>query len=116
MNEKSEVEKLFKDFYTTVEIQFQTKISIFHTDNGTEYFKGNLGQLLKEKGIHYQSTSIDTPHQNGIGERKNRHLLVVARAIMFSMNIPKYFSGEVILTTSDLINRMPTRVLKYNTP
>ena len=73
-----------------VQTQFQTKISILHTDNGTEYFNELLGNLLKEKGIYHQSTCADTPQQNGIAERKNKHLLEVARAIMFSLNVPKY--------------------------
>ena len=49
-----------------------------------------LVSFLKENGIHYQSTCVDTPQQNGIAERKNKHLLEVARAIMFSINVPKY--------------------------
>ena len=90
-NEKFEVEKLFKEFYKMVETQFQTKISILHTDNGIEYFNKLLGNFLKEKGIHYQSTCVDT--QNEIAERKNKHLLEMARAIMFSINVPKYLWG-----------------------
>ena len=35
---------------------------------------------------------------------------------MFSMHVPKYLWGEAVLTSSYLINRMPTRVLNYSTP
>ena len=35
---------------------------------------------------------------------------------MFTTNVPKYFLGETVLTASYLINRMPTRVLQYQTP
>ena len=42
MNKKSDVEKLFKDFYTLIENQFQTKISILRTDNGKEFFNQYL--------------------------------------------------------------------------
>lgn len=65
---------------------------------------------------------ITNPHvltlQNKMGllKEKNKHLLEVARAIMFSMNIPKYFWGDAVLTASYLINRMPTRVLQYTYP
>ena len=72
--------------------------------------------FLKEKGIHHQSTCVNTPQQNGIAERKNKYLLEVAHAIMFSMNVPRYFWGEAVLTASYLINRMPIRILKYSTP
>jgi hypothetical protein len=37
MNTKAEVEKLFKEFYDMVENQFQTKISILRSDNGTKF-------------------------------------------------------------------------------
>ena len=74
------------------------------------------GFFLKEKGILYQCTCRETPWQNGIAKRKNKHLLEVARAIMFSMNVPKYLWCDAILTASYLINRMPTRVLQFQTP
>lgn len=116
MKKKSDVKNLFEDFYTMIENQFQTKIGILHSDNGTEYFNEHLEAFLKNNGIVHQSTCRDTPQQNGIAERKNKHLLEVARAIMFYMNVPKYLWGEAILTASYLINRMPTKMLKYQTP
>lgn len=73
-----------------VENQFQTKTSIFCIDNGTEYFNTCLGDFFKEKDIQHQSICHSTHQQNGIAKRKNRHLLEVGRAIIFSMNVPKY--------------------------
>ena len=116
MNEKFEVEKLFKDFYKMVETQFQFKINIFHTDNGIESFNEHMERFLKENCIHHQSTCMDTPQQNGIVDRKNKHLLEVARVIMFYMNVSKYLWGETVLTASYLINMMPIRILKFSTP
>ena len=96
-----------------IETQFQTKISILHSDNGTKYFNHVLGVFLKEKGILHQFTCVDTPQQNGITKRKNKHLLEVSRGLMFQTNVPKYLWGEAILTASYLINRMPSRVLDF---
>jgi transposase InsO family protein len=116
LEKKSEVEQRFKDFVQMIENQFQTKIGILRSDNGTEYFNKYLSTFLVTKGIIHQSTCRDTPQQNGVAERKNRHLLEVTRAIMFSMNVPKYLWGNALLTACYLINRMPSRVLKYETP
>jgi hypothetical protein len=96
--------------------QFDTKITILRSDNGTEYFNKKLKEFLQHKGIQQQSTCPNTPKQNGTAERKNRHLLEVARAIMFESNVPKFLWGDAVLTASYLINRMPTRVLNYLTP
>ena len=53
---------------------------------------------MLEKGIIHESSCVDTPAQNGVAERKNRHLLEVARALMFQMNVPKPFWADTIST------------------
>ncbi|TYK08485.1 Beta-galactosidase [Cucumis melo var. makuwa] len=60
--------------------------------------------------------SAYTPQQNGVVERKNRHLLEVARSLMFSTSLPSYLWGDAILTAAHLINRMPSRILHLQTP
>ena len=75
MKEKSEVKRIFKEFYKMIENQLQTKISILRSNNGTEYFNKVLETISNEKGILYQSSCSDTPEHNGIAERKNKHLL-----------------------------------------
>ena len=116
MEKKSEVEQRFQDFFNMIKNQFHTTIGILRSDNGTEYFNKYLSTFLVTNGIIHQSTCRDTPQQNGIAERKNRHLLEVTRAIMFSMNVPKYLWGNALLTACHLINRMSSRVLQYETP
>lgn len=71
--------------------QFEAKIHVLKTDNAKDYFNSILGNFLKREGIVHQSSCIDIPQQNGIDERKNKHLLEVARSPMFSTNVPKYF-------------------------
>lgn len=51
-----------------------------------------------------------------MAERKNRHLLEVARSLMFTTNVPKFLWVEAIKTEVYLINRMPLRVLDHKTP
>ena len=78
-------------------------------------FKSVLGTYLLSRGIVHLSSYVDI-QQNGVAERKNRHLLEVARSLMFSTHVPKHFWGKAVLTTTYFINRMPSRVLKFQTP
>ena len=99
-----------------IENQFQAKVSILRSDNGTKYYNSILGIFFEKKWILHQSSYTDTLEQNGIAERKNKHLLEVARAMMFYMYLLKYLWGDVVLTSSYLINRMPSKVLQYSNP
>ena len=107
---------VFKNFHKMTETQFQTKIQILCTDNGREYFNTTLGTYLAKNGIFHQSSCVNTPQQKGVAKRKNRHLLEMAHALMFTNNVPKFFGGKAVLTSSYLINRLPSRVLQYQTP
>ena len=97
-----------------VKNQFHATIKVLRINNRTEYFKTLLRDFLATNGIIHQSSCIDTPQQNGVAERKN-HLLEVARALMFTMSIPKYLLGEAILTTCHLTNCIPSKVLNFKT-
>ena len=79
--------------------QFNERIKMVRTDNGTEHFNLIVAAFFKNNGILHQSSCIDTPKQNGIANRKNRHLLEVARSLLFSANVLKYFWGAPVLTT-----------------
>ena len=46
MREKFEVERIFKELYTMIKSQFQTKISILRSNNGTKYFNKVLETFL----------------------------------------------------------------------
>lgn len=57
-----------------IQMQFNTKIQVLRTDNGTEY------------------SCVDTPQQNRIAERK-KHILDVARDLMSTTNMLIFFRG-----------------------
>ncbi|KAA0033714.1 Beta-galactosidase [Cucumis melo var. makuwa] len=69
-----------------------------------------LVSFYPPKGL-FTKTHVLTLQQNGITERKNRHLLEIACSIMLSTSFPSYLWGDV-LTATYLINRMPSSVLR----
>ncbi|XP_048235710.1 uncharacterized protein LOC125371219 [Ricinus communis] len=99
-----------------ISTQFSAKVKIFRTDNGTEYMEKTFYSYLDTHEIIHQTSCVNTAAQNGVSERKNRHLLEVARALMFTMHVPKAYWGDAILTAAYLINRMPLRTLNFRCP
>ncbi|PKI68090.1 hypothetical protein CRG98_011686 [Punica granatum] len=58
-----------------------------------------------------QMSCTNTSQQNGQVERKHRHILNVARALMFQASLPTKFWGEYISMAVHLINITPTPLL-----
>ncbi|CAL5366916.1 unnamed protein product [Camellia sinensis] len=113
---KNEVFSCFKSFHKMVSNLFNATIKILRSDNGTEYVDGAFRAYLDDHGILYQTSYVGTLEQNGVAERKNGHLLEVARSLLFTMNVPKSFWGDAVLTAAYLINRMPSSVLHFQIP
>lgn len=96
--------------------QFDTSIQQFWTDNAKDYFNNPLHLFFQKEGIIHESSCVDTPQQNGVAERRMRHLLNVTRTLLHHHQVPKQFWGEAVLTTTYVINRVPSRVLKHQSP
>lgn len=92
-----------------VQTQFhEKKIEVFISDNEQEYFNKVLGQFFSKNYIIYQNSCNDTPSTKWSSQnKKNKHILEVARALLFTNNVPKYLWGQKVTTTTYLVNRMP---------
>lgn len=73
-------------------------------------------EILCGAGDLHQTSCVNTPHQNGRVERKHRHILNVARSLLFQANLPVSFWGESVLAAAHLINRTPSKLLEGKTP
>ena len=71
---------------------------------------------MSSHGILHQSSYAYTPQQNGVAERKNRHLVETARTLLLNYKVPQRFWGDAILAACYLINRMASSVLHDQIP
>ena len=113
---KYEVFSVFQNFHTFVQTQYNGIIRILRSDNGGEYVNHVFQDFFKTHGIIHQTTCPQTPEQNGVSERKNRHLLDMARALLFSAYMPKNLWGDAVQASTHLINRLPSSVLNGKIP
>ena len=91
-------------------------IKVLRSDNAKEYFSSALSSFLSSQGILHQSTCPHTPQQNGITERKNRHLVETAGTLLLNANIPVHYWGYAVLNTNFLINGIPYSTLDNKIP
>ncbi|KAL0345271.1 UNVERIFIED_CONTAM: Retrovirus-related Pol polyprotein from transposon RE1 [Sesamum radiatum] len=116
MKYKSQAVSVLKAFHRMIFTQFGKRIKTIRSDNGTEFLSLECQNFMIEEGIVHQRTCTHTPQQNGVVEIKHKHLLQIARALMFQSNMPAMFWSEALLTATYIINRLPTHVLNWKSP
>jgi len=79
-------------------------IKCFRCDLGGEYTSNKFCQFLALDGTIHQISCTYTPEQNGVAERKHKHIVKTARSLLLFAFVPSEFWGEVVLTTISLIN------------
>ena len=115
LKQRSEVPTVLKSFYHEIKTQYSVDLRILHTDNALEFTQQSIASFCESYGIIHQTSCSHTSQQNGVAERKHRHVLDVARTLMSHMHVPKYIWSDVVLTACFLINRMPSSVLHGDT-
>ncbi|GKB50751.1 retrovirus-related pol polyprotein from transposon TNT 1-94 [Tanacetum coccineum] len=68
------------------------------SDRGTKFLNKTLHAYFKEEGIEHQISTLRTPEQNGIVERRNRTLVGAARTMLLAYKLPLFFWAEAIAT------------------
>lgn len=116
MKHKHEVFKVFCAFHAMIKNQFSAKVRILRSDYGGEYANQEFLHYFQQHGLIHEYSCSQTPQQNGVAERKNRHILETARALLIGAKVPHRHWDDAFVTAVYLMNRMPSRVLGFKTP
>ncbi|PKU87215.1 Retrovirus-related Pol polyprotein from transposon TNT 1-94 [Dendrobium catenatum] len=116
MRTKTEVLTNFIVFRTQIEKYTSKSIKIIRTDGGMEYVNHDFKQYLQINGIAHQISCPYTPEQNGVSERKHRHIIETTRTLLHTAAVPYTYWPEAVLTSIYLINRMPSSNTNQKSP
>jgi hypothetical protein len=116
MKRHSELPSIYKSFTRMVRTQFSATIKIFRSDSGREFLSDNFCQILTLEGTLAQLSCLGAHAQNGVAERKHRHIIESARTILISSFVPSCFWSEAVSTVVYLINRHPSSKLLGKSP
>jgi transposase InsO family protein len=97
------------------EKQFDSIIKQFQSDNGGEYTSNQFKHYLSQNGIFHRLTCLHTSQQNGIAERKHRHVVKLGLTLLAQLGLPSKHWIDSFLTSVYLIDRLPTPVLQNET-
>ncbi|KAB2617403.1 hypothetical protein D8674_013272 [Pyrus ussuriensis x Pyrus communis] len=72
---KSEVFSIFVKFYKFIEVQFGVQIKSLQLDGGGEFVSNTFKEFMQSKGMVHRISCPYTPQQNGLVERRHRHIM-----------------------------------------
>src|SRR5690606_6758572 len=91
---KSDFFSVFVMFQRLVENQFSAKIGVFQCDGGGEFTNTRLISHLKDSGIQQYISCPYTLQQNGLAERKHRHVTELGLSMLFQAKLPQKYWVE----------------------
>ncbi|KAL5804239.1 hypothetical protein ACOSQ3_031039 [Xanthoceras sorbifolium] len=111
---KSDTLNVFLQFNKFVKVQFGASIKAIQSDMGGEFI--SLAKHLTSMGIHYRMSCPYSHQQNGVAERKHRHIVEIGLSLLARARMPLKFWSEAFSTAVILINNLPTPSLNLKSP
>jgi histone deacetylase 1/2 len=105
---------VFKQFKAMAELQFGQPFKAIETDRGGEFRP--FTKFLTDLGVMHKLICPHTHHQNGVVERKHRHIVELGLTLLSQASLPLSFWDYAFLTAVYLINRLPSAPLNFKIP
>jgi hypothetical protein len=83
------------------------------TEWGGEYEK--LNSFFNKIGISHLVSCPHAHQQNGVAERKHRHIIEVGLSLLAQAQMPLKYWDDAFLAATFLINRTLSKVINYST-
>ncbi|KAJ9544070.1 hypothetical protein OSB04_023777 [Centaurea solstitialis] len=80
-------------------------VQSIRSDHGTEFKNSTLETFFDQKGISQNFSSVRTPQQNGVAERRNRTLIEAARSMLSEANLATQFWAEAETLSTFLLSK-----------
>jgi transposase InsO family protein len=116
LTHESQVLSSFIHFKNTMENLLNTSLKIIRTDCGGEYTKGNFTSFCSNSGIVHQFSCPRTSQQNGVAERKHRHIVDLSLTLISHSSLPLTYWPYAFATLVHLINRLPSPTRLFESP
>ena len=116
LQHKSEVFSVFVKFKSMAETQFSSKLKTLRSDGGGEYISKEFKSYLSTCGILHQLSCPYTPQQNGLVERKHRHIIETTITLLSKASLPFQFWSYAVQLAIFLINLLPIATLQFHSP
>ena len=83
MKNHSELFSHFRAFCAETHKKFHVYVQNLRSVNAKEYMSEQFQSFMLQNDILHQTSCVNTPSQNGVAKRKNKHLLETAQALLF---------------------------------
>nr|GEV93781.1 integrase, catalytic region, zinc finger, CCHC-type, peptidase aspartic, catalytic [Tanacetum cinerariifolium] len=105
LRSKDEAQEVIIKFLKRITVLLQSPVIIIRTDNDTEFKNQVLKEYFDTVGISHQMSSVRTPQQNGVVERRNWTLVEATRTMLIFSHAPLFLWAEAIATACFTQNR-----------
>nr|GFA76491.1 putative ribonuclease H-like domain-containing protein [Tanacetum cinerariifolium] len=110
LRSKDEAPEVIIKFLKRITVLLQSPVIIIRTDNGTKFKNKMLKEYFDSVGISHQMSSVRSPQQNGVVERRNRTLVEAARTMLIFSRAPLFLWDEAIATA--VCNRRTKKIME----